>query len=131
MTPAAAIYEKLKADPRISDITTSHWIGAADPGDSAFTVIQFSEATAYRSHDLMRDTSATITVNACAAEYEVAWELAEAVRNALWGAADVANAKYVFGPISFESLGEAILGGQGQQTIFILPQVFTCTLRRL
>lgn len=131
MTPAAAIYEKLKADPRVSDITVAHWIGAADPGNSAFTVIQFSETVAYRSADLMRDTTATITVNSCATEYERAWELAEAVRNALHSAADVGNVRYAFGPISFESLGETIIGGQGQQTIFILPQVFTCTIRRL
>lgn len=131
MTPAAAIYEKLKSDPRISDITTSHWIGAADPGESVFTVIQFSETLAYRTVDRIRDTRVTITVNACATEYERAWELTEAVRNALHAAFDVGNAAYAFDSLVFESLGEAILGGQGQQTIFILPQVFTCNLRRL
>lgn len=133
MTPIAAIYEKLKADPYIGAITTSHWVGAADrnSGDSVFTVLDFSETLGYRTADGLGDTRATITVNACATEYDAAWALMEAVRTALHGAQDVANAKYRLGVISFESLGETIIGGQGQQTIFIFPQVFTCILRRL
>lgn len=131
MTPAAAIYEKLKADLGVSAITVAHWVGAAQAGEPAFTITQIAESLEYKTVDGLGTTRATITVSACATDYERAWELAEAVRTALHHANDVASAGYSFAIISFESLANAIIEGQGQQTIYIIPQVFTCHLRRL
>lgn len=137
MTPAAAIYEKLKNDIAVSAITVAHWIvyapppSGTQPAEAIFTIIQFAESLEYRTVDGIGTTRATITVNCCGTEYDRAWELAEAVRLALHNASDVANARYSFSVISFESLANAIVDGQGQQNIYIIPQVFTCHLRRL
>lgn len=131
MTPASAIYEYLKADAGVSALTVAHWVGAAQAGDQVFTIINIAESLGYATNDGLGDTQTTVTVNACAVDYERAWELAEAIRRALHAASGITNAAYTFSTLSFQNLANVIIDGQGQQTIYIIPQVFTCYLRRL
>lgn len=131
MIPADAVINRLLASPTVTDITRVMWAGGtAEAEQMPALTVQVAERPAYSTiQSAIIDTLADITVVALATTYHAAYELAEVIRAALHGFV-LAEQGISMGPITWDRLDAALVANVSQTTVYQVPQVFTCTIRR-
>lgn len=132
-TPVDVLLDALLKDPRMAPVRSGWAGGTADPraDEMPCIVAQVAERPAYVSVDqTFTNTAADFTVFAVATVYQSAFQLAELIREILHGRT-ITGERYTLTPLLWQRLDNALVDFTGQMTIYSLPQVFSCNIRRL